>query len=104
MSENKTYINGVSLKKVEFKSGGSIVKFSGKVDALIDQLRQHGKSNGYFNFAISARKTPGKYGETHCMWVDTWEPSQRSEPDRKPTPPAPWERSAAEPKSDNLPF
>ena len=39
MAEEKQYINGVSLKKVTFQSGGHIIKANVNVAKLIEQLQ-----------------------------------------------------------------
>jgi len=82
MSEQKTYINGLTIKEKKFANGNAILKIGVNVDKLIAQLNQHRNSKGYVNIAISARKTAGQYGDTHCAWLDTWEPTKRAEPER----------------------
>ena len=77
MAEQKTYINGLTVKQVDFKDGGNILKVGVNVAKLIEQLQQNTNEKGYVNLAISKRKEPGKYGETHCVWLDTWKPTQR---------------------------
>lgn len=35
---------------------------------------------GYVNLIVSKRKEPSKYGSTHSVYVDTFEPTKSDEP------------------------
>lgn len=65
----KIYVNKVSVK-----TGKYGLKLSGKSEDVIKQIQQHTNEKGYFNWDINPRKEPGKYGETHSVTVNTWEP------------------------------
>lgn len=66
-----TYINGVKLKASNYG-----VKFSGKTEEVIQQLKAITNEKGYFNLEIKQRKEPGQYGETHYLIVDEYKPKQ----------------------------
>lgn len=66
------YINGVKLKKTQYG-----LKFSGKTEDFIKQLKQHTGDKGYFNLEIKERRDPGKYGDTHYLVVDEWKPTEK---------------------------
>lgn len=68
------YINGVKLKETRFS-----IRFSGKTEDVIEQLREHTNDKGYFNLEIKKRREPGKYGETHYIEVSEWKPEQKEE-------------------------
>jgi hypothetical protein len=68
MSE-KIYIKA-SVKKSKYG-----IKLSGKAEDVIKQIKENTNEKGYFNWNISERKEQGKYGETHYVTVDTWQPS-----------------------------
>ena len=67
------YINGVKLKKSKFG-----IKFSGKTQELIEQLKANTNDKGYFNFEICERKEAGKFGETHYIKVDEYKPEEKA--------------------------
>lgn len=69
---DKIYVQKVSVKKGKFG-----LRFSGKAEDVIAQIKQHTNSKGYFNWNINERKEVGKYGETHSVTVDTWEPANQ---------------------------
>lgn len=86
---NVIYINGVTLKKSKFG-----IKFSGKAEEFIEQVRANTNEKGYFNFEINERKEVGKFGDTHFLKVDDWKPEQKSTGKITPNPDA----------KDDLPF
>ncbi len=102
MNEQKTYINGLTVKEKKFANGNAILKIGVNVDKLMAQLSQHRNAKGYVNLAISARKTVGQYGDTHCVWLDTWEPTRRDVP--AVTPPPQPAASATDTERANLAF
>lgn len=71
MSE-KTYIKGVQLKEA---GKYNTIRFSGKTDEFIEQLKSITNEKGYFNLDINKRRDVGKYGETHSMTVNDWKPN-----------------------------
>jgi hypothetical protein len=78
MSEPKTYVPKSSVKERQFPSGGSVLKLSFHASTLIAFVRQHANAKGYINLGVSERKQPGQYGDTHCVWLDTWEPQAKT--------------------------
>lgn len=83
------YIKKVTLKETKYG-----IKFSGKSEDFIQQIKEITNEKGYFNLEIQKRKEPGQYGDTHYMKVDEWKPEQKSEP--LPT--------FAQKKDEDLPF
>lgn len=57
------------------------LKLSGKAEDVIEQIKAHTNPKGYFNWDINPRKEKGKYGETHSVSVDTWEPKPKEKSD-----------------------
>jgi hypothetical protein len=86
MASDKQYINGVSLKMKEFPNGGQQMKFSISFEKFVDQIRPLVNEKGYVNLIISSRKEVGKYGDTHCLSVDTWKPEQKTDVPRSSNP------------------
>lgn len=80
MSEAKTYAPG-SVKEHTFHDGGSVLKIGANAEKLIAFIQTHANSKGYINLCVSKRKSVGQYGETHCMWLDTWEPKSKASPE-----------------------
>ena len=85
------YINKVTLKEGKFS-----IKFSGKTEDFIEQIKSITNEKGYFNLEILKRKEPGKYGDTHYLKVDDWKPESKVEQNPLPT--------LAERKDLDLPF
>ena len=76
MSDNKTYVPKANAKEVTFQSGNSIVKIGLHAETVAAFLLANANAKGYVNLGLSRRKSVGNYGETHCLWLDTWEPRQ----------------------------
>lgn len=74
------YINKVTLKESKFG-----IKFSGKTEDVIAQLKELTNEKGYFNLEIQKRKEPSQYGETHYLKVDEFKPK-----DKEPVAPIPF--------------
>lgn len=72
--ETKTYVPRAACKEIKTKLGNSILKIGIHADTMIEFLRANANDRGYVNLCITPRKTEGKYGDTHCMWLDTWQP------------------------------
>lgn len=86
---NTIYINSIKVKTGKFG-----LKVSGKTEDIIKELQQHTNDKGYVNLEIKERKTAGKYGETHSVTVDTWQPNRTAENNTAP----------AKESTDDLPF
>ena len=74
MAETKTYVPKCSAKEITFQDGGSLLKLSFNAASLLEFVRNHSNEKGYLNLLVSARKTPGQYGDTHSVYLDTWKP------------------------------
>lgn len=61
------YINKTKLKENNYG-----IKFSGKTEDFINQLREITNDKGYFNLEIKKRKETGKFGDTHYIVVDEY--------------------------------
>lgn len=79
----KIYVPKSSAKSKTFDSGKTIIKLSFKAADLVDFINQHANEKGYINFGVSERRNVSQYGDTHCIWLDTWQPSAKSA-DQKP--------------------
>lgn len=84
MSETKTYVPKSSVKEVTFQSGKSILKLSLKAKEVAGFLMANANDKGYVSLGISQRKAVGQYGDTHCLWLDTWKPDPNRQ--RQPQP------------------
>lgn len=92
------YFNGLNGKSSKYG-----IKLSGKVEKIIEELKKHENSKGYINLEIVPRKEADKYGNTHTVKVDTWEPTPKNEvtdEQRNYTAPA----DSQPPVDDDLPF
>ncbi len=65
------YVNGATLKKSNYG-----IKFSGKADEFIAEIRKNTNEKGYFNFEIKERQQPSEKGVTHYIQVDEWKGGQ----------------------------
>lgn len=75
--EQKIYVPKSSAKEIHFeRSGKTILKLNFKVQDLIAFLGQHKNEKGYITFGVSPRREVSQYGDTHCVWLDTWKPTQ----------------------------
>lgn len=72
----KIYVK-CSAKQRTFDNGGSVINLGFKVDELIEFARQHRNQGGYLNLVVAERRTPGQYGDTHTVYLDTYTPKGR---------------------------
>lgn len=86
-TEQKTYVPKSSAKLVKFQSGKSIIKLGFHAETMAAFLREHANAKGYVNLGISERRSVGERGDTHCVWLDTWQPGQPSAPKSAPMSP-----------------
>ena len=84
MSE-KIYVPG-SAKEIQTQYG-PLLKLSFPVADLVAFVQAHKNAKGWVNMNVSRRKSEGKYGETHTIVLDTWQPSAK--PAAKPEPAQP---------------
>ena len=77
MSEQtKIYAPARKCEEKTFSTGKTVLKLQFKAEELIEFAKKHANSRGYLNLGISRRRQVGEYGDTHCCWLDTWEPRQ----------------------------
>lgn len=88
-----TYIKGVKLKQGKYG-----IKFSGKTEEVIAQLKAITNAKGYFNLEINQRKEVGQWGDTHSLKVDEYDPAKAQQA-QQPS----GELPSASP-ADDLPF
>jgi len=69
MSE-KIYVGNGKKKEAKF---GDIIKLSFS-EADLDTLKQNLNERGYVNLDCCERKQIDKYGNSHYMTIDNWEP------------------------------
>jgi hypothetical protein len=69
------YVPGSSAK-AKSTQFGEVIKLSFKIEDLGPFAKQHKNAKGYLNLEISPRKAPGKFGDTHSVKLDTWEPKE----------------------------
>lgn len=72
--EEKIYVPRSMCKLIETRSKKQIMKISVHADSLIEFLKKHKNARGYVNFGVTELKAEGRFGQTHCMWLDTWTP------------------------------
>lgn len=82
MSETKHYVPRSGVKRVVTSSGKELTKLSFRAEDLLAFIEEHTNARGYINLCISERRDVGKYGDTHCIWLDTWEPTPRAQPEQ----------------------
>lgn len=64
--------------KARDTSAGQFMNVSGKADKIIAFIQQHTNAKGYINLTIGQRRQPDEYGNTHSVWLDTWQPRDSS--------------------------
>jgi hypothetical protein len=79
MAEQKTYVPRCSARATTFRDGGSVLRISFDADALIEFVKNHTNAKGRINLGVSKRREEGKYGETHTVWLNTWEPKPKQD-------------------------
>lgn len=76
-AEQNQYMPRSGAKQVTFQSGKSILKLNFHVDSAIEWLTKNRNARGYITLGISERRSPSALGDTHCVWLDTWQPNQQ---------------------------
>ena len=69
---DKTYINGLFIKKKELKFG-EVIGVSLNVKSFIDELSKKKKKKGYVNITFMNRKEADKNGNNMYAVLDTYE-------------------------------
>jgi hypothetical protein len=77
MSEQeKKYVPKSSVKRVVTPKGTEIIKLGLHASTVAEFIRTNANAKGYVNLCITARREVSQYGDTHCLWLDTWEPKR----------------------------
>lgn len=77
MSEQtKIYAPARKCEEKTFSTGNTVLKLQFKAEELIEFAKKHANARGYLNLGISKRRQVSEYKDTHCCWLDTWEPGQ----------------------------
>lgn len=80
------YVPGSSAKARDTQFG-EVIKLSFKYEDLGAFAKKYKNAKGYVNLEVAPRKTPGKYGDTHSVKLDNWEPKEDGgKPAAKPAP------------------
>ena len=89
MSEqNKTYVPCFWIVEKTFTNGNTILKINLKAKEVAEFLLANAKDNGRVTLGISRRKSVGRNDETHCAWLDTWQPDPNRQRQPQPQPQA----------------
>ena len=98
----KVYVPGATAKEVQGKFG-SILKLGFRVEPLLEFIQQNTNENGFINFDVVGRKSAGKYGETHSVILNDWQPQAGSQR-RTPAETAARRKPMAEGDGEDVPF
>jgi len=101
---DKTYINGIFLKRKQFDNGGDLINASIKVDDFIAELQKHRNEKGYCNVVIQNRKEADKNGNNMYITLDTFTPKNSTEKQSNSLPTYTTSEVIPEQIDDNLPF
>lgn len=72
MSNEKQYFGNGTEKT--FTDGGKILKLSFNSTDLINMMKATNEK-GWINLNVTRRQTPSEKGATHCIYLDTWQPT-----------------------------
>ena len=78
MAAEKIFLK-CSAKQKTFSNGGSVINVGVKAEDLIAFAKQHANAKGYVNLVIQERREAGKYGDTHSVALDTYEPKRKTD-------------------------
>ena len=76
--KERLYVPKCNAKEITFKDGGSLIRIGCHVESLIAFVRQNANEQGYVNLVVTRRREPGKYGETHAVYLDDWKPQPKA--------------------------
>lgn len=99
--EQKIYVPKCSAKQITFASGKTILKLGIHAETMIAFLKANQNAKGYVNLGISSRRETGQYGDTHSVWLDTWQPGDKPTERTHPATAAPKSEKADD---DSVPF
>lgn len=102
MIEPKTYVPKSSAKALS-KNGWTMLKLSFKAADLVKFVHENANDKGYINLCVTKRREVGTYGDTHCVWLDTWKPNSENQSPQA-TAPEPSAQTASQIEDDDVPF
>ena len=76
---DRVYLKCIAKHRT-FSSGGSVINLGFKAEEMIAFCREHANQGGYINLIIAERREVGKYGDTHSVCLDTWQPTRTEAP------------------------
>jgi hypothetical protein len=79
MSDPKIYLPKTNCKETVFRDGGTLIKLNFHAETLIEFVKANTNAKGYITFDLTRRKEVGKFGETHCLTLNTWQSGQNSQ-------------------------
>ena len=103
MNEKHNYAPSVSVKEKDGKFG-KFLSVGIKVEPFIEWMNANTNSRGYVNLIISPRREVGQYGDTHSVYLDTWEPKPQGQEMRRDNPAPQTAAVAAMEDEDSVPF
>ena len=69
-----------SAKAKTFSNGGTVINLGVKVEDLAEFCRKHKNERGYVNLIVAERREVGQYGDTHSVYLDTYQPKRDDTP------------------------
>lgn len=87
MSQPKTYAPGSA--KLRTNCQWFELSYSFNAEKMIEFIQRHTNSRGFVNLKINERRGVGKFGDTHSVSLDPWEPKSDGQPQARTAAPAP---------------
>lgn len=69
----------ISIEQRAWPDGKPLWRIGIMAAEMIAFLQKHVNERGYVNLTMSARREPGKHGDTHYATLDTWKPKERNQ-------------------------
>lgn len=74
----KTYINGLFIKKKRFENGGNVINISINSTTFIEELLRHKNEKGYVNITLKDMRETDKNGNNMYAILDTYKPKENN--------------------------
>lgn len=74
----KTYINGLFIKKKRFENGGSVINISINSTTVIEELLKHKNEKGYVNITLQDMREANKNGSNMYAILNTYTPKNNN--------------------------
>lgn len=108
-NQEKIYVPRSIVREKTFeRSGKTILTLSLHADTVAKFLRDHADDKGFVTLGASRTRELGRYGQTHCLWLDTWKPDpnrKQAAPTASPSPKVgAGQPSQFPPDDDDVPF